>query len=49
MEDGLEDLFLLHDRLGQLSFFGQELRINRIPGHLSSIGLTIRVIGPHAF
>ena len=33
----------------KFSFLGQELRINRIPGHLSSIGLTIRVIGPHAF
>ena len=31
------------------SFLGQELRIDRIPGHLSCIGLTIRVIGPHAF
>ena len=31
------------------SFFGQELRINRIPGHLSSIGLAIGVISPHAF
>ena len=31
------------------SFLSQELRIDRIPGYLGSIGLTIRVIGPHAF
>ena len=31
------------------SFLGQELRIDRIPGHLGSIGLAIGVISPHAF
>ena len=31
------------------SFLGQELRIDRIPGHFRSIGLAIGVISPYAF